>query len=200
MNIQRCPNGHFYDTEKYPSCPHCSNGNPGGLDSVVLSPVAVGTPADVPAAEDVTVSYAEQRDLDATIAFNYRGAEKSENPSPVPERREIFNPVVGWLVCVQGPERGRDYKLVAGRNFIGRSVDSDICVRDDMEISRDNHASVIYDVRSAGYYILPGEQTLTRVNGEELTEAVALKDFDEIAVGSSLFRFVCFCREGDAWL
>ena len=25
MNLQTCPNGHFYDAEKYSSCPHCSN-------------------------------------------------------------------------------------------------------------------------------------------------------------------------------
>lgn len=27
MNLSRCENGHFYDKEKYPSCPHCSGGS-----------------------------------------------------------------------------------------------------------------------------------------------------------------------------
>ena len=24
MNLTRCAQGHFYDGEKYPSCPHCA--------------------------------------------------------------------------------------------------------------------------------------------------------------------------------
>ena len=27
MNLCRCENGHFYDTEKYPTCPHCKGGS-----------------------------------------------------------------------------------------------------------------------------------------------------------------------------
>ena len=27
MNLSRCENGHFYDKEKYASCPHCAEGN-----------------------------------------------------------------------------------------------------------------------------------------------------------------------------
>ena len=27
MNLCRCENGHFYDKEKYPTCPHCSGGS-----------------------------------------------------------------------------------------------------------------------------------------------------------------------------
>lgn len=26
MNLSRCENGHFYDKEKYASCPHCAQG------------------------------------------------------------------------------------------------------------------------------------------------------------------------------
>ncbi|MFR5903066.1 MAG: hypothetical protein ACLUIO_26940 [Neglectibacter timonensis] len=34
-----------------------------------------------------------------------------------------IDPAVGFLVCVSGPHRGADYKLVAGRNFIGSGGD-----------------------------------------------------------------------------
>lgn len=27
MNLCRCENGHFYDKEKYPTCPHCKGGS-----------------------------------------------------------------------------------------------------------------------------------------------------------------------------
>ncbi len=25
MKLQRCANGHFYDGDKYPTCPHCQD-------------------------------------------------------------------------------------------------------------------------------------------------------------------------------
>ena len=35
--------------------------------------------------------------------------------------------VTGWLVCVAGPEKGRDFRLHYGFNRIGRSYQMDIC-------------------------------------------------------------------------
>lgn len=36
MNLSRCSNGHFYDKEKFPTCPYCAQGagNDDGLTSV----------------------------------------------------------------------------------------------------------------------------------------------------------------------
>ena len=32
------------------------------------------------------------------------------------------NPVCGWIVCIEGPRRGKDYKIMSGKNFeIGRA-------------------------------------------------------------------------------
>ena len=38
---------------------------------------------------------------------------------------ESVNPVTGWLVCIEGPHYGKDYKIHAGKNFIGREI---ICI------------------------------------------------------------------------
>ena len=40
-----------------------------------------------------------------------------------------IEPVVGWLVCVNGEEKGRDYRLIRGRNRIGRDSDMDVTIR-----------------------------------------------------------------------
>lgn len=37
--------------------------------------------------------------------------------------------VTGWLVCVKGPEKGRDYRLHHGFNRLGRSMDMDVIFR-----------------------------------------------------------------------
>lgn len=44
MNLCRCDNGHFYDKEKFASCPHCAGGSPGD-DGVYTA--AVTEPAEV---------------------------------------------------------------------------------------------------------------------------------------------------------
>ena len=32
---------------------------------------------------------------------------------------EVLKPVTGWLVCLEGPSRGRDYRIIAEKNFMG---------------------------------------------------------------------------------
>ena len=53
------------------------------------------------------------------------------------------DPVVGWLVCVEGPLRGTDWRLHAGYNYIGRET-GDIHIQGDSQISREKHATVSY--------------------------------------------------------
>ena len=39
---------------------------------------------------------------------------------------EVMDPVTGWLVCIEGPSKGRDYKIMTEKNFLGRSETMDI--------------------------------------------------------------------------
>ena len=59
-------------------------------------------------------------------------------------------PVVGWLVCTDGVNKGTDYRLHQGRNFVGRSPEMDVCILGDNTVSRSSHAIVVYDPRSNG--------------------------------------------------
>ncbi len=49
--------------------------------------------------------------------------------------------VVGWLVCVHGRNRGRDYRIRSENNTVGRSENMDICISGDDLISRERHTS-----------------------------------------------------------
>ena len=53
---------------------------------------------------------------------------------------EEENPVCGWIVCVKGPRRGKDYRVMDGKNFVGRADDMDIQILGDNKIARRNHA------------------------------------------------------------
>ena len=61
------------------------------------------------------------------------------------QRRGGCEPVVGWLVCTEGGEKGRDFRLLAKINTIGRSERMDVCIKNDPAISRENHARIGYD-------------------------------------------------------
>lgn len=54
MKLTKCPNGHFYDAEKYTSCPHCSGSISGGQDDVPTSPIGGGAFQSAPS-DDYTV-------------------------------------------------------------------------------------------------------------------------------------------------
>lgn len=171
MKAVRCNNGHYYDADKYTACPFCN-----GADD-----------------EGKTVSYAQSADEEKTVAFS-ASAKGNEEAKP-----EISAPVVGWVVCVKGAERGRDYRLQSGRNFVGRGLDMDVCIREDTAVSRDNHCSIVYDPRSGRFVLLPGEASETKINGEALYGLHDLKDGDVIECGETSLCFIGFCREGRVW-
>lgn len=51
MNLCRCENGHFYDKEKYPTCPHCSGGSASDGDLTNAFPDEPTVPMENPQPE-----------------------------------------------------------------------------------------------------------------------------------------------------
>ncbi len=116
-------------------------------------------------------------------------------PQVAEEKQPGF--VAGWLVCVNGPERGCDYRLYKGFNRLGNGERTDILVRDPGLAAV--AVAVVYDDRSNAFFAVqqPGAQAL--LNGEELEGAVRISSGDLIKAGESEFEFVAFCREGRVW-
>ena len=101
---------------------------------------------------------------------------------------ESVDPVTGWLVCIEGPQYGKDYKIHAGKNFIGRADNMHIQILGDNTISRINHAAIIYDSKNRSTYLLPGDSSgLAYLNGEAVYTPVALSAFSVIEIGQSNF-------------
>jgi hypothetical protein len=111
-----------------------------------------------------------------------------------------IDPVVGWLVCVEGPEKGRDYRIRSERNGIGRGADMAICIQGDEAISRENHAYISFNPRKASFRIAPGDSRgMTYLNGEEVDVPMPLKPYDRIELGQTHLLFVPFCSESFNW-
>ncbi|MFG5409364.1 FHA domain-containing protein [Piscinibacter sakaiensis] len=113
-------------------------------------------------------------------------------------RRQIgIDPVVGWLVCLAGPERGADYRLHSERNFIGRGEGMDVRIASDKTVSRENHVSISFDPKKESFRLLPGGgRGLVYLNGEELVAPTPLADGDRIELGETLLLFVPLCGRG----
>ena len=146
MNLTRCSHGHFYDADTNASCPHCQQSK--GLEETVA---VVRNDVD----DSVTVPLGN-----GGVTQTTGGQEKKKQPVggtvTIPEEEDSktisYNqatfgsePVVGWLVCTEGPHFGEDFRLKSGKNFIGRASNMDASLTKDKSVSREKHAIVLYD-------------------------------------------------------
>ena len=107
--MKQCDNGHFYDENRFDSCPYCQEG------AGVGKTVSAGSVGKTVAA--VSRSATPEADRGKTVG--------------IIKKKIGIDPAVGFLVCISGPHRGADYKLVSGRNFIGRAAAMDVALADD---------------------------------------------------------------------
>ena len=111
------------------------------------------------------------------------------------------DPVVGWLVIIQGPGKGRSLKLGYGANSIGRGETNRISLNfGDDQISREQHTTVTYDPRGKKFYVQQGSGTnLTYLNDQPVLTPTELSTRNDIKLGNTVVRFVPFCGEGFDW-
>ena len=111
-----------------------------------------------------------------------------------------FNPVVGWLVCTEGPGRGTDYRIFSQYNYIGRAKHMDICIPDDQTISAERAAVIAYDTENKVFFVGPGMgHSTVRLNGNMMMGSERLNAYDVITIGSSKFVFVPLCGDKFNW-
>jgi hypothetical protein len=184
----RCDNGHFFDPKKHATCPYCdvpgsdTATTPKKKEPVVAALENVG--ATRPAGGFSQVSDPGQSgDLTIRVGMG--------------ETR--IDPVVGWVVCIHGPEKGKDYRIRSETNTIGRSDEMFIAIKDDM-ISRERHAFITFDPQTNRFYIRPGDaRGLVHRNGNVVFQAEELHAYDEILMGQSKLVFVPLCGEHFKW-
>ncbi|MBQ2746009.1 MAG: FHA domain-containing protein [Lachnospiraceae bacterium] len=110
------------------------------------------------------------------------------------------DPVTGWLVCIEGPQYGKDFKIKAGKNFMGRADNMQIQILGDNAISRVNHAAIIYDHKNRSTFLMPGDsQGLVYLNNEAVYAPTELHQYSLIELGRSKFIFIPLCGEHFEW-
>jgi hypothetical protein len=179
----RCPEGHFYDPSKHQACPWCALPPDAGSNQQKTRPVGqVESPPPLP-----TVPMGAKPGATRRVGMDAATGSKLE-------------PVVGWLVCLDGPDRGRDFRLHAEKNFIGRSQAMDVCIPSDDTISREKHGIVIFDPKKQMFWILPGDASgLVYLNGEIVHSPTQFKRDDVLEVGQTKLVLVPFCGDKYSW-
>lgn len=198
----QCPQGHYYNAAVHNTCPICGE-----------SSVGTTAPADVTApggngAFPHTMAPGDNADASSfggTVPVYSRDAVGLEEPfghTVIGGDLSADNqaePVVGWLVCIEGPVRGTDFRIHAGYNYIGRE-EGDIHIHSDQQISRRNHAMIAFDSSDQSFYVGPSAgRNLIKVNGKAVINAVEIKNYDVISIGTTKLMFVALCGENFRW-
>lgn len=217
MNLVKCENGHFYDEDRYQSCPHCDA--PALRDDNMTVPV-MRTPSND--AVTVALDQTEMGNSQVTEAVGataaggkdslqsaVKAASSGAVNAPVGSDEKTVGffkstigtePVVGWLVCTAGEHFGEDFKLKSGRNFIGRSPGMDVPVTKDSTVSRERHAIVVYEPRGNLFIVQPGDsKELSYLNGEVVLAPKEVKVHDRLLVGKTELMFIPCCTGSFNW-
>jgi hypothetical protein len=137
---------------------------------------------------------------DRTVLVRRSSASQAGVASPAEDLPE--GPVVGWLVVVEGPGRGKSVTLGYGMNPIGREASNRVVLSfGDMEISRTKHATVTYDPRGRKFFIQHGESSnLTYVGESPVLAPMELKPGDIIRLGdTTVLKFIPLCGDDFNW-
>lgn len=109
-------------------------------------------------------------------------------------------PVVGWVACIVGPDKGRDWRLAAGSNFIGRDAAMAVALTGDKKVSRARHAIIRFEPVQQVFSLLPGDaHGLVYLNGADVMVPTRLATHDRIEIGVSTLVFVPLAGEKFRW-
>jgi len=200
--MTRCPEGHFFDPTKHESCPWCAlpvDVEGGERTRPVASPPPL--PPPMPPPSPVAGPPPPPPPLPPSAVPPpppaKPGATKRVGAEAVGAKDD---PVVGWLVCLAGPDRGRDFRLHSEKNFVGRAPSMDVCVARDESVSRERHAMVIFDPKKQVFWSVPGDAAgLVYLNGEIVHSPTQMRCDDILEVGQTKLVLIPFCGEKYSW-
>ncbi len=122
--------------------------------------------------------------------------------SGIAEGPHVTEPVVGWLVVLDGPGKGNHRGIYNGSNTIGRSSSQRISINfGDDTISSEQQAFLVYDAKKRQFQLVPnlGRPNLVHLNDSALLSNAELKSHDKITMGRTTLLFVPLCGPDFDW-
>ena len=188
---------------------------PGLLSTVepARAPVVAPEPQPEPKAEPEPAVEPEPVSMPAQVVSPYEQFVKADTvvelaPQDPDQKTVMFLkesspllPVVGWLVSLEGPEKGKDYRIKSGMNEVGRENDPevDIVIKGDAKISRRHHAIMQYDPDDNEFYLIRLKNDAVKVNDATVKRPIRLNAHDIIQFGETRLVFVPLCSEKFRW-
>jgi len=113
----------------------------------------------------------------------------------------LDDPVVGWLVIIDGPGKGQALKIGYGQNSVGRAAGQRIQLDfGDDQISREGHAFITYDPKGRKFYVQNGGgSNLIYAGNDPILVPTELGGVMDLSLGKTVVRFVPFCGSGFDW-
>lgn len=201
----KCKNGHTYDEKKYSHCPKCDDNY--GSETIALKSNKRFLKSNTDFQSSTSESFYTKNNSDwndspdfSSVGYLDQYVEEDDKTIGVYQKAKGFNPVVGWLVCIEGASKGKDYIIRAERNFIGNNQSNDICITGDNTISAKKHAIISYNYKETTFRIMPGDgHGIIYLNNNEVFEAEKLKRGDIIQIGQTSLIFIPLCGEDFNW-
>ena len=191
----------MYDDQVNPVCPYCAGSENvgvarplGGMEAPAFPKTAplANNPAAFPKTSPVASSVIpktaplDNPETNKTMALNLN--EKG------------IDPVRGWLVCIDGKKKGKDFRICGEKSYIGRLKSNDICLDFDDHISKEANAIISYDSRHNKFFIQQSEgRNNVYVSENLLLTPVELKDYDLIEIGTTKLIFRSLCGDAFIW-
>lgn len=174
MNLIKCEHEHYYDSDKFDSCPHCAN-----LVADVKVPDILGN---------------NQQKIDTVIPDK----DVLKDYQKIGHRR-----VTGWLVCIVGEMQGESFTLYEGVNHIGRAPHMDVALFREPTVSRENHAIITYhaDTNTFVLTVEPDEVAPVLYNSTLVKKSLSqtISAHDILTLGECQLCFISFCDEHFSW-
>ena len=131
-----------------------------------------------------------------------------DRPTNEDANKAQFRPVVGWMVCISGEQRGTTFELHDGDNFISRpdngkmAKDCSIPLTDRL-VGREKTADIFYDKENHLFIAsrISGAKTVCRLNGKKpiINNEVELTRYDKVTIGNTVLMLVPLCGEEFDW-
>ena len=203
MEMRKCEKGHYYDASVNATCPYCNTGR----NTEMTMAMGVAQPQMAAPSSAQAAGGFGGGGLEKTVAMGVNMPTAQEDTAVDNDRTvamfqtsQGIDPVVGWLVRLNGSDKGKDYRIHSDNNFIGRGEKMDICLKGDDTISRENQAIITYDAAEKMFYFSPGEgRSVIRVNGKAILQTVELVAYDKVTIGKTELLFIPMCGEKFVW-
>lgn len=192
--MRQCPRGHLYDETTHTNCPYCAGNSKFqsiGLRGQSDFPKTMGVndpgifngnifPPTIP------VDNVQSRNDEMSVTIS------------IDETKEGIKPVRGWLVVINGEQKGTSFIIHGEQNSIGRGSKFDINISFDRTVSSEGNAVIVYDSKNCKFFISPvigkGKNNIY-CNDNMLLSPTILNDYDKIQIGTFTYVFRSFCNE-----